>query len=390
MKALAIAGTSLRRFFRDRSNIFSVFLFPILLVLLLGSMQGGASTPRLGFHAETEDALSTQLLGGLEDIEGMIVKEFDSEETAVRAVERGQIEAALILPDGYAATLQSGGDVQVRYVTRTQSEELQGINTAIASVVNQQSTILRTARFAEMQGAGSFNEALTVATEVQTAIPPVEVVASTAGEPFALAGLGQFDIYAQTMLVLFIFLTTLQGAAALVQSRRLGVTRRMISTPTTARTVIFGEGLSRLAIALVQGIVVFVGTWLIFGVDWGDPLLALVVLAVFALVSSGAAMLLGAVVSNDQQAGGLATMIGLGLAALGGAMFPLAAFELLSDTVWRVAHITPHAWALESFEELVGYGGGFGDIAGFLLILLGYAAIFFAVGAWRLRAILTR
>lgn len=390
MKSVAIAGVSLRRFFRDRSNVFSVFLFPILLVLLLGSMQGGASNPRLGFHVETPDAFSTQLLEGLEGIDGLVVKELGSEEAAVRAVERGEIEAALMLPDGYAATLQSGGEVELRYVSRTQNEQLQGINTAIGSVVSQQSTILRTARFAEENGAGAFDEALAIATEAQMVLPPVEVVASTAGEPFALAGLGQFDIYAQTMLVLFIFLTTLQGAAALVQSRRLGVTRRMLSTPTPARTVLFGEGLSRLAIALVQGLVIFLGTWLIFGVDWGNPLLALVVLVVFALVSSGAAMLLGAVVSNDQQAGGLATMIGLGLAALGGAMFPLAVFELLSTTVWRVAHITPHAWALESFEELVGYGGGFGDIAGFLLILLGYAAVFFTLGTWRLRAILTR
>ncbi len=52
--------------------------------------------------------------------------------------------------------------------------------------------------------------------------------------------------------------------------------------------------------------------------------------------------------------------------------------------------MTPHAWALEAFEELVAYDGGFAEIAVFLLILLGYAAIFFALGTWRLRAVLTR
>jgi ABC-2 type transport system permease protein len=389
MKALTIAAVSLRRFFRNRSNIFAVFLFPMLLVLLLGS-GGGTSTPRLGFHAETADELSAQLLEGLESIEGLAVTEFDSEDATVRAVERGEIEAALMVPAGYTSTLQSGGDVELRYVSRTQAGQFQGIDTAIGSVVGQQLTLLRTARFAEQQGAGSFGDALALAAEVQVTLPPVEVVATTAGEPFALTGLGPFDLYAQTMLVLFVFLTTLQGAAALVESRRLGVSRRMISTPTPARTVLLGEGLSRLAIALVQGLVVFVGTWLIFGVDWGDPLPAFIVLLVFAVVSSGAAMLLGAVASNDQQAGTLGTTIGLGLAALGGAMIPLVAFEFLSDTVWRVAHVTPHAWALESFEELVGYGGGFSEIAGFLLILLGYAAVFFTLGIWRLRVTLTR
>ncbi len=389
MKPIAIAMVSLRRFFRDRSNIMSVFLFPILLVLLLGAMQGGASNPRLGIQTPDADELSAELVQGLENIEGMVVKEYGSDDDAIRAVERGEIEAALLVPEGYTDTLLSGGDAELRYVSRTQDEALQGINLAIQSVVSRQSTILRTARFAEQQGAGSFADAFAVAEEVQ-AIPSVEVDASAAGERFALADLGQFDIYAQNMLVLFIFLTTLQGASALVESRRLGVTRRMVSTPTTARTVLLGEGLSRFTIALIQGLVVFIGTWLIFGVDWGNPVGSLIVILVFSLTSSGAAMLLGAIAKNDQQAGGVATMIGLALAALGGAMFPLAVFELMSTTVWQVAHITPHAWALEAFEELIAYDGGLGDIAGFLLILLGYAAVFFTIGIWRLRTVLTR
>ncbi len=390
MKAIAIALVSLRRFFRDRSNIMSVFLFPILLVLLLGAMQGGASNPRLGIHTGTDDQLSMALVDGLESIEGMVVTEYGSEDSAIRAVERGEIEAALLVPDGYSDTLLAGGDAELRYVSRTQDEALQGINLAIQSVVSRQSTILRTARFAEQQGAGSFADAFAIAREAQVEMPPVEVIASAAGERFALADLGQFDIYAQNMLVLFIFLTTLQGATALVESRRLGVTRRMVSTPTAARTVLLGEGLSRFTIALLQGLVVFIGTWLIFGVDWGNPVGSLIVIVVFSLTSAGAAMLLGAVAKNDQQAGGVATMIGLALAALGGAMFPLAVFELMSTTVWRVAHVTPHAWALEAFEELIAYDGGLGDIAGFLLILIGYAAVLFTIGIWRLRTVLTR
>ena len=38
---LAIAGVELRRFLRDRSNIFFVFIFPLLLVLVIGSQFGG-------------------------------------------------------------------------------------------------------------------------------------------------------------------------------------------------------------------------------------------------------------------------------------------------------------------------------------------------------------
>ena len=387
MKTLAIARISLVRYFRDRSALFTVFVLPILLVLLLGSMQGGAATPKLGFVAAEDDALAIELRDGLAAIEGVDVMEADDAEEAVRAVERGQFRAAVILPSAYEDTLRSGGDVQIRFVAR-EGQEQQAITAAVGAQVTRQITLLRAARFAQVSGAGSFDDALTVAEQTQTLLPSVEVVATTAGEPFALAGLGQFDIYAQNMLVLFMFLTTLAGATNLVQTRNLGVARRMYSTPTPVSIFLGGEALGRFTIALIQGVFIFSGTWLIFGVDWGNPIGALLTILVFAAVSSSAAMLLGSLVRTDQQAGGISTALGLGLAALGGAMFPLAVFELLSETVYRVAHVTPHAWALESFLALVAANGGVADIVGFLLILMGYAVVLLALATWRLRKVL--
>ncbi len=389
MKPIAIARVNLVRFFRDPQAIFSVFLLPMLIVLLLGAMQGGASTPKLGFTVAEGDSLTAELLGILESVEGFEVVELDDADSAVRQVERGGLRAAVIVPGAYESTLRSGGDVEIRLVTRA-GQEIQGISEVIGAAVTQQATLLRTARFAEETGAGSFDDALAVATMAQESLPPVEVVASIAGEPFVLAGLGQFDIYAQGMLVLFIFITTLNGAVTLVRSRQLGVSRRMYSTPTSIRTMLAGEALSRFTLALIQGGFIFVGTWLIFGVEWGSPLGSILTIVAFSMVATAGAMLLGSLVSNEQQAGSVSTALGLGLAALGGCMFPLAVFELLSDTVYRVAHVTPHAWALEAFQKLVAEDGGLGDIWLFLLVLVGFAAMLGVLAVWRLRRVLVR
>ncbi len=389
MKPVAIARVNLVRFFRDRQAIFSVFLLPMLIVLLLGAMQGGASTPKLGFAAAEDDALTAELNGILETVEGFDVVQVDDADAAVRQVERGGLRAAVIVPGGYESTLRSGGDVEIRLVTRAE-QEIQGIREVIEAAVTQQATLLRTARFAQQIGAGGFDDALAVAEMAQAALPPVAVEASIAGEPFVLAGLGQFDIYAQGMLVLFIFITTLNGAVTLVQSRQLGVSRRMYSTPTPVRAMLAGEALSRFTLAIIQGGFIFVGTWLIFGVQWGSPIGSILTILAFSLAATAAAMLLGSLVSSEQQAGGISTALGLGLAALGGCMFPLAVFELLSDTVYRVAHVTPHAWALEAFQKLVAEDGGVGDIWVFLLIMVGYAAVLGFLAVWRLRRVLVR
>jgi len=389
MKTLAIGRLTVVRYFRDRAAFFTVFVLPLMIVLLLGAASGGASVPKLGFSATTPDTLTSELLASLESVEGLQVTVMGTQEAAIRGVERGDLQAAIILPAGYEQTLRAGGDAQIRFVTR-ESPTDQGITGVINAAVTQQATLLRTARFVDQQEYGTFDEGLTVADEAQANLPPVAVQASTAGEPFALAGLGQFDIYAQGMLVLFIFMTTLTAGATMVQTRALGVARRMFSTPTSVRTMILGEALGRLGLALLQGAFIFLGTWLLFGVDWGDPVGAAVTILAFSVVASAAAMLLGSVARNEQQASGLSWAFGIGLAALGGCMFPLAALEVLSDTVYTVAHVTPHAWALESFQALVVDDGGLADITGFLGILLGYAAVLFLLATWRLRAVLVR
>ncbi len=65
MKAIAIAGINLRRFLRDRSNIFFVFVLPLGLVLILGSLFGGSSTPKLGVVVSRSAPLAAQLVDGL-------------------------------------------------------------------------------------------------------------------------------------------------------------------------------------------------------------------------------------------------------------------------------------------------------------------------------------
>jgi len=107
----------------------------------------------------------------------------------------------------------------------------------------------------------------------------------------------------------------------------------------------------------------------------------------FSAVGAGAAMLMGSVFSNDQQAGGVSIMASLGLAALGGAMVPI---ELFSPTLQRVAHLTPHAWAIDAFAELVRRGGTVVDILPELGVLSLYAVVLLSLAAWRLRVVITR
>jgi ABC-2 type transport system permease protein len=389
MKSLVIASVSVRRLLRERSNIFFVFMLPMLLILVLGAAFGADYSPRVGVVTADAGELGRELQQGIAAAEGIAVEEYADRDELILAVERGRLDAGLIVPAGYDERLRAGEDATVQFVSRPEQNAL-AIRNTVDAVVTQQGALLRAAAFAEGMEARPFADAFETASLIARESPGLTIRQEAVGEPFALDRLGQFELGAYSQLILFIFLTSMTGSAALIQSRQLGVSRRMLSTPTSVRTILAGEALGRFAVALVQGLFIMLGSAVVFGVDWGDPLAAFVIMVVFAFGAASTGMLMGAVFKNDQQAGGLGVVIGLGLAALGGSMVPLSIMKLFAPTLWKVAHITPHAWGIEAYEEIILRDGGLFDIGLPLGILAGFALVMFSLAAWRLRVSLTR
>jgi ABC-2 type transport system permease protein len=386
MKVLAIAGSNVRRMLRERSNIFFVFIFPLALILLIGAQFGGDVDPVIGLYQADEDQLAVAVAEAVEAEDTLEVVGYDTEAELVSAVERGNAQAGLFLPPGMDQKAETGELVEIGFVSRTDGFGPQ-IQSVVGAAVSEVMTPVTAAQFAVEKTGTSFEAALEVARSQRAAAPGLDTEVTAIGEALFPSTLGRFDLGASSQLILFVFLTALAGSAALILSRQLGISRRMLSTPTAAGTIVIGEGTGRWAVAMVQGIYIILATFLIFRVNWGDPLGALLILVTFSAVGAGAGMLMGAVFSNDAQASGIGVVLSLGLAALGGCMLPV---ELFSPTMQKVAHITPHAWALDGFAELVRRDGTVADILPELGVLAVYATVLLLLAAWRLRIALTR
>ena len=121
---------------------------------------------------------------------------------------------------------------------------------------------------------------------------------------------------------------------------------------------------------------------MLFGVDWMDPLATGAIVVLFALVASGAAMLLATLVSNEHQLSAVGPALGMTLALLGGAMVPIEVFPPMMQTL---SHATPHAWAIDAFHKLLLDGGGVVDILPQLGALLAFAVVLLALASFRFR-----
>lgn len=386
MKVLTIAWTNLRRTLRERISLFFVFVFPMLLILVLGLAFGGSFEPRVGVVVLEPGPMAEQLHDRLRAAEGISVQVVPDEAGLVARVERGQLEAGLVIPAGYDRALDAGGPTTVRYLAQA-GRQGQQVGAIVNSAVTQESGRLRAARFAANQTGTSLSSALARVDAIAARQAAVTVETSLVGEAAFPADPGRFDVGASSQLLLFVFLTSMTSAVALIETRRLGIARRMLATPTSSGEIVTGEALGRLLVAIFQGAVIMVGSALLFGVDWGDPLGAVALMVAFSLTAASAGMLTAATLRTGQQAIAVGLLLSLGFGALGGTMMPL---DFFPPTMRTVAHLTPHAWAVDGFAALVRHHGDVTSILPQLGVLVGAAAILMALASWRLRRPLTR
>lgn len=387
-KVASISRFSLVRYFRERANLFFVFIFPLLIIAVLGAQFGGDQTPEIGVVGSSEftDAAVERLV----DSDAVDVRRVDDEDALADLVTDDEVELGVVVPDDAQTTLESGEQLPLTILLGTTDAtgddpaQLEGVVTRAFAAEAMVPGV--TGQLAQ-QSDQPIDDVRATVGQLTGELPSIEVTRSVAGggepadEPFG------FDQIAVGMLLLMTFLNTFTAATALIQNRRLGITRRMIATPTAVSTIVFGEGAGKWVIGMFQALYIMIGSMLLFDVSWGNLPTAFIVLALFSAVAAGAAMLVGALMSNDEQAAGITIMIGLGMGALGGTMFPL---ELFGSTMTTVAHVTPHAWAVDAFTATIRDGATIADVLPEIGVLAGYAAVLVGIATWRLRLTITR
>ena len=378
-KVLGIAATDMRRMFRDRRALFFILMLPVFIILLIGLTFGGqGNRVRVGLVDAGSGPLGRELHRMLADAPALRISTYAGVSSLQAAVRRQEVVAGVVIPPDYDVALRSVRREDVLFLSGPTQFSL-SVRSAVASVVDHQAAVAQAARFATAESGASFDAAYGVArTQATGAGVGVDVTTASGTAPLPQG----FSYTAPSNLVLFMFITSLAAAGVLVQNRRLGITRRMLATPTSAAAVLVGQSLGRFATALFQGLFILVVGRLVFGVNWGDPPAAAALVVVFALVATGAAMLIGTFARTEEQAASLGPPIGIALGMLGGCMWPIS---IVPPFLRALGHLTPHAWAMDAFIELVGRSGHLRSVAPNLVALGLFAAVLVPLGAWRLR-----
>lgn len=412
---LTIALNTIQVNLKDSSTYLLSFVMPIAMMVILALALNFDTTLRLDVVNEDisasgqPSALSEEFIQQLRDVAGstdtVIVcvygaddnpDDCDLDENATFGdVGKDRLEettsaAAVIIPASFGESVGNGQPATVTYqsdeglnaatVTRntvqTAIGHLSG-SIAIANATVETAQAQFDAYEDETEQAEAFQSIAEDARQ-RLADPPA-VVTSEASTERAAFGANQSVPGIATM---FILISLLNLSAILIYERQHGTLQRLYILPTPKYNIVLGKVSGSFLFGLIQ-FAIFVVVGVLLDVNWGDNYVAIALVAVsFCMVATALGFLLSTFVKTADQAAGISVMMSLTLAPLGGAWWPL---EIVPDFMRTIGHISPIAWAMDAFTEIIYEDGGVMDVLPMVGVMIAMAVVVMTIAVWRFK-----
>ena len=416
---LSIAWKDLLILLKDRNAMIGAFLLPIVFVLVYlgvagaaggvrdgGGDDGPAEARRMPLVVVNNDPSGATALALVKDLgrhANVAVTEVPESDARAR-LEAKEIERILVIPAGFSDAVAAGTPVALVLENNSLDPGTnQAMLMAVAGVTRQMSLerqiVASLARLGEMQRA---NPSFDPATSAELAIPIAQrqfessrdrpLVAVARSQPASLGQGEQMEISGVQIgvpgfAVLFIFLTAQITARSIYDEKKTGTFRRLLAAPLGKWRMLIGKLIPNFVVVVAQVVVMFAaGMFLLplIGLDalrlGKDPVALVLLVLSIALCCTTLGILIASVARTEAQIGGIAGLVLWVLAFLGGSFIPLF---LVNESMATIGQLTPHFWAVTGFYDLLTRGQGLAAILDSILVLLGFSAAFFAIGAWR-------
>jgi ABC-2 type transport system permease protein len=403
MRIVDLALKDLKQIVRDWKSAFFLVAMPVIFTLLLGFVfrdaASGDEDPRLpvGWLDQDGSAVCAHLKTMLQASEAIRLIDLESAEpdTATEQVADGNLTAAVVCPPGYGRQALSPAEPlpEPIFVFVPSSQAGHTAQNAVQAGAGRLASAVQTARLsaeALADQGGAPDEAYRLQAMEQAVAawqnPPLGIKSNGSGTAKEEEGEREASPYAHSsagIMVQFAMAGLMGAAGILVVERKTGSLRRLLTTAISRMQIILGHYLAMAVMIVVQLFLLILFGQLILGVDYfAAPLATLLIMLTTALWSASVGLLIGIVAHSEEQVIMIALVLMLVLSGLGGAWMPL---EFTSETFQTVGHLTPVAWAVDGFENIVIRDMGLASVLAPAAILFGWALALFAVSVWRFR-----
>ena len=344
--AFYIARMDTRYLLSRRETIVWTFVMPVVFFYFIGAITGIATR-----SADSRDPLAVSAPADAGFLADQLIQRLSARDYRIIRTDSPQellpYARRLEIPAGFTGSVLAGRPMKVRFTHTGQALDAdfdqvrisRAVYTVLADliVIRASGAEPTPVRFAELAA-----EPRTLSLDVHSAGKRVDIPTG-----FEQSVPGTMVMF--TLLVLFT-----SGAVTLTIERRLGILRRLASSPMSRGAVVLGKWGARMAIGTIQIAFAMIAGRLLFQVHWG-PNLAVVVLLLLAYgaLAAALAMLLGNLGRTEGQVIGLGVILSNVMAGLGGCWWPIEVTPLWAQ---RLAVFLPTGLAMDGLHKLVNFG----------------------------------
>jgi ABC-2 type transport system permease protein len=394
-RILDIAFKDLLQLSRDFKTFMFLLIMPILFTFLFGFAVGGFSSgdsdSRLpvGYISQDDHRVTDSLHDLLDRSEVIKLDEniFHSAADLEQLVADGDLAAAIIVPDGYGRLVLKGKTARLNVIADTSTSAWTTVEAELLSLTSRLDSAVRTATVIEEAGAQgipfdyAFEKSLSAWEE-----PPIAIHETTS--PALQKSGNENSSLAHTapgMMLQFAIAGLLTCAQLIVAERKSRTLQRILTTATKRVHIVIGHYLAILSLILIQFLILITFGQLALKVGYLRlPAATLLVAFSAALCISALGLLIGILAKTEEQAITFSLIPMFVFAGLGGAWVPL---EVTGPAFKAIGHLSPVAWGMDGFENIVARGLGFESVLLPSVALIGYAALFFVLAVLRFRKI---
>jgi linearmycin/streptolysin S transport system permease protein len=413
--AINIAGNDLRIFLKDRGNLIGLILVPVLLTIVIGVFfpgGGGRSDAVVVDVIDQDGSPKSEVLlqalkransslylcpidNGEEDRCNLNGESEITLQESLDRIERSNTLAVIVIPPGYQKAAEDGEQFEIRYLADPDFSAPIYIQQALQTALQEVNGSLAASNFSQV--AGQRLPGLLSGTQMEDlrkdvydravnlwATIPIRVDFQLTGQTETQEN-GAPPGFSQSvpgMATMYVMGTVFAGMVALIEERKRWILQRLAMMPVPGSSLMGGKIIGRFILGIVQFLVVF-AVGVVVGMNFGNSPLALVLIMVsYTLAMTAVSFALGARIDSEEQASGLAQLLVLVLAALGGAWWPL---EITPKALQIIGHLSPVAWAMDGFHDLFLRDGSLTNVLPEILVLLGITVVFFFIGLRRIR-----
>jgi ABC-2 type transport system permease protein len=320
---------SIKTFSREKSAMFFTIAFPIILILVFGTIFLNQDNPSFDVHVQDLDQTnsSAQLVKTLE-LNGLFkISTVDPAINATQYAKDKKVNLLLVIPNGYEKAFVRrlglvGGIPSAAFRDPNASVTVTYIYDASASSTSMKIKILQF-------GLGVVNQAM-------SGQPPF----IRATETSMLTKKYRFiEFFVPGIIAMSVMTSSLSGAVHMnAELRQKGVIRKLATTPITRTDWILSNILYQLILAVISTMAILVVSYAVFSVllQINAWLFGFIVLEVFAF--GGIGMILTRVANEAESATAAANFIMFPMMFLSGSFFPL---EMMPGFLQTIARILP-------------------------------------------------